>query len=241
MRRSVLTLGLGTLTATLGAIVAPGTATPAHAQTLADYDYDQLTFRGVGLGAGYLWSDRIEDTQEYTLRVDLGYLGPGVRIAPSLSYWSSKMDQSEIDQLAAQLSQRTGTTITGSDLGPIDWGDLSLALDGHFVWSTPFGFLTFVGTGLGLHSLNGRGPAVDGTFVEDLMDDITVGVNGIAGVELEPADRIRVFGEARYTIMSSLRYGVVRAGAQIMLSRGNAEVGAVPAPPAPDGGAGRAR
>lgn len=240
MRRSALTIDLGILAATLGVLIGPGRA-PAHAQTLADYDYDNLTFRGVGVGAGYLWSDRIADTQELTLRIDLGYMGPGVRIVPSVTYWSSELADPEIDELAARLSQQTGATISGADLGTIAWSDLSLAVDGHFVWSTPFGMLTFVGTGLGLHSLNGRGPAVDDTFVEDLLDDITVGINGIVGLEFEPADRVRIFGEGRYTAMSSLRFAVVRGGVQIMLSRGDAEVGVVAPPPAPASTAGRGR
>lgn len=239
MRRSALTIHLGILAAALGALLGPGRA-PAHAQTLADYDYDNLTFRGVGLGAGYLWSDRISDTQELTLRIDLGYMGPGVRIVPSVTYWASELADPEIDELATRLSQQTGAAITGADLGPIEWSDLSMAVDGHFVWSTPFGMLTFVGTGLGLHSLNGRGPAVDDTFVEGLLDDITVGVNGIVGLEFEPANRVRVFAEGRYTAMSSLRFAAVRGGVQIMLSSGNAEVGAV-APPAEPTAAGRAR
>lgn len=207
---------------------------PAAAQTLADYDYIHLTFRGIGVAGGYLWSDHIEDTEEYTLRIDLGYLGPGIRIAPSLTYWSSELAQSRIDGLAAQLTDRTGSLILGSELAPIEWSDLSLNVDGHFVWSTPVGVLTFVGAGLGLHALNGQGPAVDGTFVEDLLDDITAGVNALAGLEFEPLDNVRVFGEGRYTAMSSLSFAVLRAGVQVMLSRDDVTVGSVA--PAPDPG-----
>ncbi|MDX1674823.1 MAG: hypothetical protein R3314_08525 [Longimicrobiales bacterium] len=219
-----LVLGLAT------ALLA-GSPAAADGQTLADYDYDQLTFRGVALGGGYLWSDRIEDTEHYTVRLDLGYLGPGVRIAPAISYWSSEVAGPEIEALAAQLGQRTGTTIDPARLGPIEWSDLSLSVDGQFVWSTPLGILTYIGTGLGLHALNGQGPAVDDTFVEDLLDDITVGVNGIVGVELETSDRLRVFLEGRYTAMNSLRFGAIRGGVQLMFSRGNVQVGAVAAPP----------
>lgn len=232
MRRSVLTLAFGILTAALGTLLAPGLAAPAAGQTLADYDYEHLRFRGVGLGAGLLWSDRIEDTEQISLRVDLGYLGPGVRIVPSLTYWSSELAAPETDRLATRLSQQTGALIDGADLRPIEWSDVSLAVDGHFVWSTPFGFLTFLGTGLGLHALNGTGAAVDGTFVEDLLDDVTAAVNGVIGLEIEPSDRVRLYAEGRYTAMSSLRYSVIRGGVQIMLSRGGVEVGAA-MPPAP--------
>ncbi len=216
--------------AIVAAIAGAGAASPAAAQSLADYDYEHLTFRGVGLGAGYLWSGRVQDTELYTLRIDLGYLGPGIRIVPSIGYWSSRIEGAEIDSLATRLG------VAPTRLGPIEWSDLSLSVDAHFVWSAPLGLLTFVGGGVGLHALNGRGPAVDGTFVEDLLDDITAGVNGIAGFEVEPVNRLRVFVEGRYTVMSSLRYGAVRAGVQVIFSRGNVQIGAVPAPPAPETG-----
>jgi hypothetical protein len=212
----------------------PGGPSPAAAQSLADYDYEHLTFRALGVGAGYLWSDRIRDTEAYNLRIDLGYLGPGVRIVPSLGYWRSTLEQAELDSLAARLA------IPPARLGVIEWSDISLAVDGHFVWSVPFGVLTFIGVGLGLHALNGQGEAVDGTFIEALLDDITAGVNGIAGFEIEPINRIRIYAEGRYTAMSSLRYVTARGGVQIMFSRGNVQVGAV-APPPPPGRPGSAR
>ncbi len=229
MRHSHPTFRLPILTAALG--LALGLAAgPAAGQTLADYDYDQLTFRGIGFDVGYLWSERIEDTQRYTVRVDLGYLGPGVRIVPSLSYWSSRVEGEDLDDWAARLSQQTGAPITGDDLGPVEWSDLALSLDGQFVWSTPLGVFTYVGLGAGVHALNGRGPAVNGTFVEDLLDDFTAGLDGLLGAELELQHSFRLYAEARYTAMTSLQYASFRAGAQLMFSRGNAEVGAVPAP-----------
>lgn len=232
MRRSVSTLPIA-IPALFAAATLFGGA-PAAAQTLADYDYEHLTFRALGLGAGYLWSDRIQDTREYNLRIDLGYLGPGVRIVPSVGYWRSRLEQAELDSLAVRLA------IPASRLDVIEWSDISLSVDGHFVWSAPLGLLTFIGAGFGLHALNGRGTAVDGTFVEDLLDGVTAGVNGIAGFELEPINRIRIYAEGRYTAMSSLRYMAARGGVQIMFSRGNVQVGAAAPPPAPHQEPGRA-
>lgn len=236
MRRSLFDLrfplALPGAAALLALAVLLAGPTPSAAQSLADYDYEHLTFRAVGLGGGYLWSGRVEDTEEYNVRFDLGYLGPGIRIVPSLGYWSSRIEGSEIDSLAARMG------VSPNQIGTIEWSDISLSVDAHFVWNAPFGLLTFIGAGAGLHALNGRGPRVDDTFVEDLLDNITAGANGIAGVEFEPINRLRVYVEGRYTAMNSLRYGSVRAGLQIMFSRGNVQVGAVP-PPAPGPATGR--
>ena len=227
MRRRVPGPRLLLTAALLGGAALLASPAAGAAQTLADYDYDHLTFRGVGLGGGYLWSGRVENTELYTLRIDLGYLGPGIRMVPSFGYWASELQREEIDSLAGQLQ------IPSSRLGTIEWSDISFSVDTHLVWTAPLGIFTFIGAGLGLHALNGQGPAVEGTFVEDLMDDFTVGVNGIAGFEFEPIRRVRVFAEGRYTALNSLRYASARGGVQIMFSYGDAQVGVAPAPPAP--------
>jgi hypothetical protein len=102
---------------------------PRTAQTLADYDYENLTFRGIGFDYGYIWPNKVEPTSMWSLRLDLGYLGPAVRIAPSISYWSSRLRTSELDRLADRLSScrrcsEQGVVITAGDLGDIHWSDL---------------------------------------------------------------------------------------------------------------------
>ncbi len=225
----------GPVAGLLGLALTLGTATgEAHAQvTLADYDYVNLEFRGVGVDLGHIWADKVRDVPLYSVRVDLGYLGPGVRIIPSISYWRSEFTRSELDVLADRISQTAGVQLTGDDLGTIKWSDLSLSLDGHFVWHTPIGVLTFVGAGFGLHALNGRGEAVRDTFVEDLLDSITASLAPIAGAEFEPVPRLRVYGEGRFTIMNAIQYVSARVGLQYMFHQGTGiEVGmAVPAPP----------
>ena len=53
-------------------VLAPAAAS---AQTLADYDYENLSFRGIGLDWGYIWPSKVNSTPTYSLRIDLGYLG----------------------------------------------------------------------------------------------------------------------------------------------------------------------
>src|SRR5687767_7958962 len=124
--------------------------TRASAQDLAAYDYENLMFRGVGFDYGYIWPSKVEPTSMYTLRVDLGFLGPAVRITPSISYWSSSLRPSELERLADRLELlpplRADTIdLTAEDFGEVLWSDLGLAVDAHIVWTVPFNIITFVG------------------------------------------------------------------------------------------------
>jgi opacity protein-like surface antigen len=201
------------------------TAGAASAQNIADYDYANLTFRGIGFDYGYIWPTKVQSTSTYSLRVDLGYLGPGVRIAPSISYWSSHFERGELERLANRLNAIPGVVIDADDLGSISWRDVSLSVDAQLVWTIPFRAFTYIGAGAGLHVLNGNGPAFENTFVEDLLDSTSGAVAGMIGLEFQPIPNIRLYGEGRYTLMSDVRYPGFRVGAAFMLPQPNAAQG----------------
>jgi len=208
----------------LAAAALLGTGGRAEAQVLADYDYENLGFRGVGFDVGYLWPDRAEPAPVYTMRIDLGFLGPGVRIVPSGSYWQSRMKRTELARLADQISRLEvlriqGVVVGPDDLGTIEWSSASLGVDGQFVWDTALNIQTFIGLGLALHSMNGKGSAIQETFVEDLLDTVTAGVAASAGFEFEPIRVLRFFAEGRYTLLSNVRYPGARLGLTFMLPR----------------------
>jgi hypothetical protein len=197
-------------------VLLAGAASRASAQGLEDYDYENLTFRGFGADYGMIWPDRVEQTGMYSLRIDLGYLGPGVRIAPSIGFWSSSLKRAERERLVDQLNE-FGGDMTVDELGEIDWSDLYFNVDAHAVWTAPLGVLTYVGAGVGVHALNGQGQSIQNTFVEDLLDSITVSGDLIAGVEYPVIPRLRLYGEARFTLMSDIHYPGIRVGASFML------------------------
>lgn len=200
-------------------ILVPATAA---GQTLADYDYENLKLRGFGVDVGYVWPNTVEPTLSYGIRVDLGYLGPGVRVVPSVTYWSSALKRRELDRLAAQLNnlpalRDNGVVVDGADLGEVDWTGLAFGLDGQYVWAIPLRMLTYVGVGLTAHALNARGEVIQDTFVEDALDSFSAGVTGLAGLEFEPVRRLRLFAEGRYTVLSDLRYAGLRFGASLIV------------------------
>ncbi len=202
----------------------------AGAQTLADYDYENLTFRGFGFDYGYVWPNKVESTDQYSVRLDLGFLGPAVRISSTLSYWSSAFKEPELQRLADRLEQlpalqEQGVDLSAADLGRVRWSDVAASVDAQMVWTVPLDIITYVGAGLGLHALNGRGTSIEDTFVEDLLDSISPAVSFSAGAEYQLAERLRVYGEGRYTLLSDIHYPGVRAGIAIMLPSRPADAG----------------
>lgn len=194
----------------------------ATGQGLANYDYENLSFRGIGLDWGRIWPNKADPTSVYSMRVDLGFLGPAIRIMPSIHYWNSTLKRSEVDRVAARLSQlptlqASGVTIDADDLGEIEWSALSLTVDAQAIWTAPGHVFTFIGFGLGLHAMNGKGSSIDGTFIEDLLDTMTPGVAFMAGLEYEPTPVLRLYGEGRYTLQSEVRYPGMRFGAALMV------------------------
>ena len=83
-----------------GLALLPG---QAWGQNLADFDYEYLSFRGFSLEGGYLWPTRVDPTYSVGIRMDLGYLGPGLRIVPGISYWSSTMKEGEVADLERKI------------------------------------------------------------------------------------------------------------------------------------------
>lgn len=194
---------------------------PAAAQDLADFDYENLSFRGVGFEWGYIYPSRVEETQSYGMRIDLGYLGPGLRIVPSVTYWSSPFKDSEVAKLERSLEGLISEQIDGPpipvDLGQITWTDVAVGVDAQVVWRVPFGILTHAGLGGSIHILNGDGAAINGTFVEDLLDSVTPGGNLHLGLEYPLHERLRIQSQGRYEVLGDLRYFQIRVGAQFMI------------------------
>lgn len=211
IRRSILALTC--------VLAVPGAL---RAQTLEDYDYEHLSFRGVGLDISYIYPTKVESTTRYGMRFDLGFLGPGVRIMPSIGYWSSELKRGELERLADQFNRlealrQRGVTVRADELGTIEWSSVSLGLDGQYAWDTDLGLTTYLGTGLAVHVLNGSGDAIAGTFVEDLLDTITAGLAVSSGFEFEPISRFRVYIEGNYTVLNHLRYPGFKVGGAMVL------------------------
>ena len=212
--RTVRTVIAVTVAGVVGTSVAP---CEARAQDLADYDYENLSFRGISFDLGYLYADKVENTRTLGVRFDLGFLGPGFRIMPGVTYWKSTLADTEVDEFETRLGTLTtdqGGTVPpgGFDLGVIERKDIVVGLDGHYVWAAPLNLFFLAGVGLSAHFLNGSGPAVDGTFVEDLLDSVSAGFNLHAALEYPITERVRIHGGSKVEMLGDLNYVEFRGG-----------------------------
>src|SRR5690606_19308756 len=191
---------------------------PLLAQDLSQYDYEDLEFRGIGADGGMVWPARVESANYYGIRVDLGFVGARVRVVPVARFWSSRLVDDEVDRLAEQIilvCERQGNQACPDqlDLGEVRLSDLELAADAHYMIMPGARIAPFIGGGLALHLLNGRGDFVDGTFVEDLLDTVTPGLSAVAGVDLRLISSIDLIAEARFVLANDVRYAGVGIGA----------------------------
>ena len=204
--------------AVAGVVAASAVPDGARAQELADYDYENLSFRGVSFDAGYLlYADNVADARTVGVRVDLGFLGPGFRLMPGVTYWKSTLAQAQVDEFQARLGTLTadqGGTVPpgGFDLGVIDRRDIVIGLDGHYVWAVPLNLFFSAGVGVSAHFLGGSGSAIDDTFVEDLLDSVSAGFNLHAGLEFPITNRVRLFGGSKVEVLGDLNYVEFRGG-----------------------------
>lgn len=202
------------------ALVCLSVPSGVAAQDLADLDYENLGFRGFGFDYGYLWPTRVEPTHSVALRLDMGYAGPGLRIVPSITYWSSALEQGEITELEDRIGQliadQTGGPAPALDLGQVDWRDVAVGVDAHVVWDSLFDVLTYGGLGITAHILDGKGRAIDGTFIDDLLDSVTAGFNLHVGAEYPVTNRFRIYSVGKYEVLSDIQYFTARVGFQLM-------------------------
>jgi hypothetical protein len=201
----------------LGILLLAAGARPVIAQPLEQIGFADLEFRAIGAEFGTVWPARVEPASTYGIRADLGSPTPRVRILGIGRYWSSRLKEWEVRRLAEQIllvceRQVDATCPETLELGNVNLSDLELGADGRYHFLVERRISPFLGVGVGLHLLNGRGDFIDGTFVEDLLDTVAPGLGPILGVDLRLGSALAVGVEARFMLASDVRYASVGAG-----------------------------
>ena len=216
--------------------------TALRAQDMADYDYENLVFSGVGAHLMGVFPARTDPALGLNVRVDLGLLGPNVRISPGLTYWSSQLRASEVERMESRIEDacdRGGVPCPGIELGGVEVSDFSLNVDAHYLWTTDYFVEPYAGVGVSLHLLNGSGEFVDDTFIEELLDAIAPGLDLVGGLEFPVAGNLRVLGETRAVLTGNTRYVSVSVGGAWRLPAEYQRPVVPPPPPPPSAAGGR--
>ena len=199
-------------------IVATGSL---KGQELADYDYEKLAFRGISFEYGNILFKTYEETEVYSVKLDLGFLGPGVRMATRASYWSSEMVPEELVSFESSLNTMIlaqGGVLPGNglEIGSIKRDDMSVSVEADYVWRIPLGMLLSTGLGASAHLVNGTTQIPDDTFLNGLLDSFTAGFNVHSGLEYLVTDRIRLYGDSRIGLAGNVRFFQFGGGLTIL-------------------------
>jgi hypothetical protein len=200
----------------LAALLAAGPPDRLTAQTLLEqFSYDNLTPSALQLDVGPLGGSNIRGTLTGGLRLDYGLIAPHVRVLLGLSYYKADFSSAA----RARFEQRLRSIVNDPDsnytidLGSITWSDVTGDVDLQYILPQGRAVTAYLGVGIGAHLRHGSGAAINGTFVQDALNEIVAGLNGMIGAEIG-AKRWRLTLDARGVLSSgvstvSLRTGVL--------------------------------
>jgi len=180
---------------------------------LSQFSYDNLKPSALQLDVGPLGGNNIRGALTGGMRLDYGLIAPHVRVLLGLSYFKADFSSTA----RARFEQRLKSVVvdpTGDDtikLGGITWSDVTGDLDLQYLLPQGHAVAVYMGIGLGAHFRHGSGAAIDGTFVQDALNEITAGLNGTLGAEFG-AKRWRFTLDGRGVLSSGLSTVSLRSG-----------------------------
>ncbi len=190
----------------------PAERLPAQG-VLNQFSYENLQPSAIQFDVGPLGGNNIRGALTGGVRLDYGRIAPHVRVLLGLSYFKADFNSAARQRFEDRLKSVV-IDPSGDDtihLGRITWSDLTGDLDLQYVLPQSHAVTAYMGVGLGVHLRNGSGPAINGTFVEDALDEITAGLNGTIGAEIG-ARHWRFTLDARGVLSSGLSTVSLRSG-----------------------------
>jgi len=180
---------------------------------LEQFSYDNLKPSALQLDIGPLGGNNIRGALVGGLRLDYGLIAPHVRVLFGLSYYKADFSS----EARARFEQRLKSVVkdpSGDDtinLGRITWSDVTGDVDLQYVLPQSRTVTAYMGVGIGAHLRHGSGAAINGTFVQDALNEITAGLNGTLGAEFG-AKRWRFTLDGRGVLSSGLSTVSLRSG-----------------------------
>ena len=179
----------------------------------SQFSYENLKPSALQLDFGPLGGNNIRGALTGGVRMDYGFIAPHVRVLLGVSYFKADFGA----EARARFERRLKSVVvdpTGDDtirLGGIAWSDVTGDVDLQYVLPQGHAVTAYMGVGLGAHFRHGSGAAINGTFVQDALNEITAGLNGTIGAEFG-AKRWRFTLDARGVLSSGLSTASLRSG-----------------------------
>lgn len=197
------------------AFLAVGGATRLPAQAvLNQFSYDNLRPSAVQVDIGLLSAAQLQGTGVGGLRLDYGRIAPSVRVLLGLSYFRAQLDRDTRNRFEERIRNFV-IDPAGDDtirVGRIFWSNVVLDLDLQYVIPQGRSVTTYIGLGFGAQLRNGSGTAIDGTFVEDALDQLAAAGNVSLGLEARLGGGWRATVDARGVVSPGLSTISVRTG-----------------------------
>ena len=181
---------------------------------LNQFSYDNLRFSAIQVDVGLLSASQLSGTAVGGVRLDYGYIAPKVRVLLGASYFRAQLDRDTRNRFEDRIRNfiidpSADDTIS---VGRIFWSAVVLDLDLQYVIPQGRNVTTYVGFGIGVQLRNGSGPAIDGTFVEDALDQLAAAGNVSVGLEAKLGSGFAATADARGVVSIGLSTISVRAG-----------------------------
>jgi hypothetical protein len=152
-------------------------------------------------------------TQGYSLHADYGEIARRWRIVFTVTYWGSRY-QPDVVQAFADSLQRSVEDPEGNAAVIARGVSVSdIAVGGDIRWMPPIRFARlrpYLGGNVSAHVINAEGALIDGTFVENALDNIATGIAAVAGLDIVLLGHASAGVQARYDLLSGVRYSSVR-------------------------------
>lgn len=180
---------------------------------LEQFSYDNLKPSALQLDIGPVGGNNIRGALVGGLRLDYGLVAPHVRVLLGLSYYKADFSS----EARARFEQRLKSVVIDPsrddtiNLGRITWSDVTGDVDLQVVLPQSRTVTAYMGVGIGAHLRHGSGAAINGTFVQDALNEITAGLNGTIGTEIG-AGKWRVTVEGRGVLSSGVSTASLRTG-----------------------------
>ena len=162
----------------------------------------------------------IVSTSSYGVQADYGQIAPHLRVGFSASFWSSHFQDKTVRRFITQLEESLSNPDDSIKFDRVTVSTISIEADLRYTPAAARAAVQpYIGGGLGLHIVNAESKLIRGTFVESALDNIGAGLSAIAGVGILPTHWVSLGVEARYTVLGTIRFGTVRAGAMFHFTK----------------------